>query len=148
MTSKKKIRKKTLSSELNDATLPKKGKPTFSVVDGIGNNQQSNNDLLLVQILQAFNEDKTINLNVIDDRSMDPIINVEPKINVERPPPVHINVKPTPIEIKVPTQRIPEIRPRFEVINEIDFGPLIWVGVMIVLILALDVGMKFWQLQM
>lgn len=159
MASKKKtkhLQRKTESARLQEVeSIHKKGEPTFSFIDGgkgdptevpIGSPAiEPPNFSAVEDIIAALKEDKHINLTINDTRE-DPRILVEPNIKVDMP---QINVQPTPVEVKVPTQRFPEPPPpRVTVKNEIDIAPITFAAFLIVLILALDLGVKIWQSQM
>lgn len=138
--------KKTPSSDLSEAALPKKGSTTFSEINGMGD-KKSEMPIFFDKLIEALNSDRNVFVTIEDTRK-DPNIILEPNITVENPN-IHIDVKPTPIEVKVPTQRIPEPpAPKITVKNEIDLSPICWISAFIAFILLFDLVVKIWQLPM
>ena len=150
MVSKKKAKRKTQSIELETASLPKKGTSTMSSVD-CGSSSKAPQGQFFPdftphsdRIIKALEDGQEVTVVFEDKREPDKIM-VEPNIKVEP----FIKVEPTPIEIKVPTQRIPEMKPPVVTVkNEISLTPLYWLVSVLLVILATDVGLKIWQLTM
>ena len=100
--------------------MEEKGKSTFSVIDGDSNKPEdfSLRDMTQ-QVVSALLSDKKITMQISDDRQKP---NVE--VNVD-PTPVNfspvIKVEPTPVEVRVPTQRIPDqVPPNITIDNRPD----------------------------
>lgn len=144
MVSKKKARK-TQSAQLAEDTLPKKGPSTFSVVDGMGDPPpvSESTSVPWKEILDALKADKEINITLEDQRGEVPQI-IEPKINVQQPA-INIDVKPTPVEVRVPTQRIPPPE-KPEIHFNVELAPIVWAIYVLAGLVAGQLGIEAWRL--
>jgi hypothetical protein len=145
----RRTRKKTVSQELNEAELPKKGESTFSCIDSAG--ETKGIEPSWADLIGALKETRKIEVSVTDDREPH-IIEIQPRI--ENPEPVvNVYVDPTPvqfepnIDVNVPPQP-PAPTPIVEVRNEIDLT-VFCVGIFLVMVvLTADLVWKIWQSQM
>lgn len=145
-------KKNTPSKDLEESENPvKKGPSTFSNVDCDQEKGTPSLDIkdTLQQILSALREEKPVKLEVTDLRDNKPNVFIDPpKVDV-RP---HINVHPAlpappKIEVRVPTQRIPDFpTPKVEVTNQMNTGGICIALWCMVVLLSFYIGMQAWQL--
>ena len=123
-----------------------KGASTFSIVDGDEYKSEISLNQMTDKIVMALMSAKQMKLTLVDDREVD----VAPTINMNvEPTPIKfepiINVAPAPIEVRIPTQRMPDpVAPIVNFKNETDLSHLVFILYLLCLILSLGVGVAAW----